>query len=98
MIGILSAKFFLGFLLCFVAGLKTNVPGHYPLARAMAASALAVAAAWGAARALPQVPAWTPDPALLLVAVLAAYRAPAWALLAAAVQGAAAWGLGALGH
>ena len=74
--GLLTLKFFLAFVLYFLAGLRTNVAGHFPIARAAGAALLVT----GAGRVLP------PDPALLaqvggpvlFAAVLGLFYRPAW--------------------
>jgi len=86
-IGAATAAFFLGFVALFVLGLKTNVGGHFPVARAIAASALATAAGWAASRFTGLHPAVGLAAALGLAASVA-YRSPWWSVPLVAGAGA----------
>lgn len=87
-IGAASAVFFLGFAALFVLGLKTGVPGRFPVSRSILASAVATAAAWTAGRFGGLHPAVGLAVAFGLAAAIG-YRPPWWSvpLVAGAAAG-----------
>jgi hypothetical protein len=87
--GLGAARLLLDFVFFLFAGLRTAVPGHYPIGRAIASSFVTAAAATAAGASV----AWLVHPAALLASLVVLYRAPfRWRLgalaLGLAVEGA----------
>jgi len=70
--GLGAARLLLDFIFFLSAGLRSGVPGHYPIGRAIAASFVSAAAATAATANV----AWLVHPAALLASLAALYRPP----------------------
>lgn len=69
-IGLAAVRLFAGFVFFMAAGLRTRVPGHFPVGRAIAASVVSAGAATAATANI----AWLVHPAGLLAALAVHYR------------------------